>query len=91
MRSRNKTARYIRKTPNVKGYVANFTTQNAPSVIVDGAFTKTKHGDTAKASMIQDPDVYDRFDLDASRSSAIFGKSTKVQPRSFYALMIIKA
>lgn len=29
--------------------------------------------------------------LSATNSSAIFGKSTKVQPRSYYALMIIKA
>ena len=31
------------------------------------------------------------FSFDASRSSSIFGANTKVQPRSYYALMIIKS
>ena len=40
--------------------------------------------------MIADPDIFDRFDLNASLSSPIFGKSTKVQPKAYQTLIIIK-
>ena len=33
---------------------------------------------------------YEDFGFDASRSNALFGAASRVQPRSTYALMIIK-
>lgn len=57
-----------------------------------GAFEGFSEGVSTVALNTDPLDGYrDSFKLNASLSSSIYGNSTKIQPRAFYALMIIKA
>ena len=77
--------------PNITGSVSNFIVQNEPSIIVSGAFTKSKNGDVTTALMSLNPECFDQFNLNASIANSIYGKSTSVQVAASQILMIIKS
>lgn len=80
--------------PNGSGIVRSLLVQevSSPSVSLgaSGAFSGFSDG-ASMALMGNAKDGYfDSFDMDLSRSSTIFGASTRVQPKAFNLLMIIK-
>ena len=60
--------------------------------VFNGSIKNTNIINNLTIQQISSPDqsLIQDMDFDASKSSAIFGAASRVQPRSTYALMIIK-
>ena len=80
--------------PNGSGIVRSLLVQevSSPSVSLgaSGAFSGFSDGASMALRGNAKDGYFDSFDMDLSRSSTIFGASTRVQPKAFNLLMIIK-
>ena len=82
---------FLFKSPNITGRVV---TPNVPLFMTstfNGAFLGNSYSTDAPAGQTGTVVNSNLLQLDASRSSAIYGASSTVQPKSRQALMIIKA
>ena len=75
--------------PNVQGWIVVQSRTSSYGEPCGGCFTRKVVSGNAGSPTSGEED--DQLTLDASKSSSIFGKSTKVQPRGFQALIIIKS
>ena len=89
-RAQLKRAFSIRELPNVSGLLYSLRSTHTGTGPQEALYwSKTS---TQKATIESGQEgYYMDIGLDASRSSTIYGNGSKVQPRSIYALMIIKA
>lgn len=78
--------------PNGSGFVANIAAQDdfTDGLSCKGVFAVRNNYELVSYST-QTRNGYDGFTFDLSKASSIYGQSSKVQPRSYYVLMIIKS
>lgn len=80
--------------PNGSGSINSLIVQevSSPSISLRATGVFSGYSDGASMALMGNAkDGYrDSFDMDLSRSSTIFGASTRVQPKAFNLLLIIK-
>lgn len=78
-------------SPNVSGRLYSIRSMHANTDDGKSLYWVTPTSQKMETSMAETQDYHLDIALDASRSSSIFGKSSKVQPSSYQLLIIIKA
>ena len=77
----------IRQFPNVQG---SFEIRWGVNLDTSGCFWVTQGELATQGRQLEDKAGRASFNFSASRSSSVFGTSTKVQPKATQLLMIIK-